>query len=66
MTFETAARGAARVAAALLGWRPDEFWAATPEDLRTALGLDAAGGEAPATAALLARMMEACPDDRRD
>jgi hypothetical protein len=66
MTFESAARAAARVAAALLGWRPDEFWAATPEDLRTALGLDAASGEAPATSALLARMMEACPDDRRD
>ncbi|MEY3267265.1 MAG: Phage tail assembly chaperone protein, partial [Pseudomonadota bacterium] len=28
--FAGAARRAARVAAALLGWRPAEFWAATP------------------------------------
>jgi|GWRWMinimDraft_6_1066014.scaffolds.fasta_scaffold345609_2 hypothetical protein len=65
MTFETTARQAARVAAAVLGWRPDEFWAATPEDLRTALGLDEAASEAPATAGLLKRMMEAFPDDRQ-
>ena len=63
-TFETAAKAAARVAAALLGWRPDEFWAATPADLRTALGLDAIGGDAPGDGALLARLMEAYPDDR--
>lgn len=62
MTFEMAARRAARVAAALLGWRPDEFWAATPEDLRNALGLD--DGAAPATGDLVARLMEAFPDER--
>lgn len=61
--FAGAARRAARVAAALLGWRPDEFWAATPEDLRNALGL-AAATDAPAGGDLLARMMEAFPDDR--
>ena len=61
--FADAARRAARVAAALLGWRPDEFWAATPEDLRTALGLDDAGDDAPATGVMLARLMEAFPDD---
>jgi hypothetical protein len=64
MRFEAAARRAARVAAVTLGWRPDDFWAATPADLRTALGLDDAGDEAPVTAAVLARMMEGCPDDR--
>jgi hypothetical protein len=63
-TFAVAARRAARVAAAMLGWRPGEFWSATPEDLRTALGLDDAGGEVPATGALLARLMEAFPDER--
>lgn len=62
--FANAARRAARVAAALLGWRPAEFWAATPDDLRTALGLDAASDDAPATGAMLARLMEAFPDDR--
>lgn len=63
--FAVSARRAARVAAALLGWRPDEFWAATPEDLRTALGLDEASDDAPASGAMLARLMEAFPDDRQ-
>jgi hypothetical protein len=63
--FARAARRAARVATALLGWRPGEFWAATPEDLRTALGLDEAGEGAPATADLLRQLMEAFPDDRQ-
>ncbi|WP_243450478.1 phage tail assembly chaperone [Sandarakinorhabdus glacialis] len=64
MRFEAAARQAARVAAALLGWRPGEFWAATPEDLRNALGLGLDGGATPATGELLARLMEAFPDER--
>lgn len=64
-SFEVAARRAARVSAALLGWRPGEFWAATPEDLRTALGLDEASDDAPADGAMLVRMMEAFPDDRK-
>jgi|APFEC2959095136_1045048.scaffolds.fasta_scaffold00092_22 uncharacterized phage protein (TIGR02216 family) len=61
--FTGAALQAARVAAALLGWAPDSFWAATPADLRNALGLDLAG-EAPADTALLVRLMEAFPDER--
>lgn len=63
MSFGAAARVAARVAAALLGWTPEIFWAATPADLRNALGLDLAT-EAPADATLLARLMEVLPDDR--
>ncbi|MBC7504287.1 MAG: phage tail assembly chaperone [Sandarakinorhabdus sp.] len=62
MTFADAAKAAARVAAALLGWSPDVFWAATPADLRTALGLDVTA-DAPADAGLLIRLMEAFPDD---
>lgn len=61
MTFADAARRAAHVAAAVLGWRPAEFWAATPAELVTALGLDAAR-QAPADAAKLAALMEAFPD----
>ena len=61
MTFAAAARAAARVAAALLGWAPDVFWAATPEDLRNALGLDDPGVD-PADTAMLSRLMEAFPD----
>lgn len=64
MRFEAAARRAARVAAVTLGWRPDDFWAATPTDLCTALGLDDAGDDLPVTADVLARLMEGCPDDR--
>jgi uncharacterized phage protein (TIGR02216 family) len=60
--FGAAALVAARVAATLLGWRPGEFWAATPAELRTALGLDAAGDN-PGDPALLARLMEAFPDE---
>ncbi len=60
MTFADAARRAAAVAARL-GWRPDDFWAATPADLRLALGLDLPT-QTPADAALLARLMEAMPD----
>jgi uncharacterized phage protein (TIGR02216 family) len=63
--FAGAARRAARVAAAMLGWRPGEFWGATPAELRTALGLDDGGDGAPATAAMLQRLMEAFPDDRQ-
>ena len=63
MTFTAAARAAARVAAALLGWTPDVFWAATPEDLRTALGVDHPAAE-PADTAMLSRLMEAFPDAR--
>lgn len=62
MMFCNAAVQAARVAAALLGWPPDIFWAATPADLRNALGLDLAG-DAPADAGLLGRLMEAFPDE---
>lgn len=63
MSFGDAALVAARVAAALLGWPPELFWAATPADLRNALGVDLAA-EAPADATLLLRLMEAFPDDR--
>lgn len=62
MTFALAARRAAHVAAAALGWRPDEFWAATPAELVTALGLDAAPDTSPADTMKLAALMEAFPD----
>ena len=59
--FAHAARRAAHVAAAVLGWRPGEFWAATPAELVTALGLDEKP-EVVADAAKLAALMEAFPD----
>ena len=63
MNFGDAARSAARVAAALLGWAPEVFWAATPADLRNALGLDLPA-ETPGDAGLLTRLMEAFPDEQ--
>lgn len=53
----------AGVMARVAGWRPDEFWAATPADVRAVLGGwveadDAAGFDSAA----LAAMMERFPD----
>ncbi|WP_426165818.1 phage tail assembly chaperone [Sandarakinorhabdus sp. DWP1-3-1] len=62
MNFALAALRAARIAAGALGWRPDDFWAATPADLRNALGLDDVGE--PADGSLLSQLMESFPDDR--
>ncbi len=49
-------------AAALLGWRPDEFWAATPAEL--ALALEPPGGavEAPDGHAI-AELRKRFPDE---
>jgi hypothetical protein len=59
------AEGAARlagIAGALFGWRPDEFWRATPEELETALRA-LAGPEARAAGAQdIARLQEIFPD----
>lgn len=62
--FVSAALAAGRTACAGLGWRPGEFWGATPAELAMSLeGLVGVGGE---TAALgrgeLAQMMERHPD----
>ncbi|MBO9696008.1 MAG: phage tail assembly chaperone [Sphingopyxis sp.] len=49
--------------ARVAGWRPDEFWAATPADVRAALaGWAEAGGDAGVDGAALAAMMERFPD----
>ncbi|WFL78837.1 phage tail assembly chaperone [Altererythrobacter arenosus] len=36
-TFARSARELAAVSAQALGWKPDEFWRATPEELATSL-----------------------------
>ena len=55
--FGEAAERLAGAAAVLLGWRPDEFWAATPQDLATALGafMNEADGPHPDAIAALRR-----------
>ena len=61
--FADVARRAAHLAATALGWRPAEFWAATPAELLTALGLDDDAGARPADAGLLKGLMELFPDE---
>ncbi len=62
MLFSESAGRLAGLAGALLGWRPDEFWRATPAELgavvRAMIGDD---GEA-AGVAELARLREMFPD----
>lgn len=66
MTFAEAARRLMGLAALLLGWRPEEFWAATPGELAAILEMWAEGsGDAAAPgmdAGELARLKEICPD----
>jgi uncharacterized phage protein (TIGR02216 family) len=66
--FRDAAGKLAGLAGALLGWRPDEFWNATPAELAAVLlALSWPGGEpGPATRDDLARLMERFPDGRGD
>ena len=45
MIFGEAAERLCGLAAQLLGWRPDEFWKATPAELATALQAQAHAGE---------------------
>ncbi len=58
-----AAIALAGVMARVAGWRPDEFWAATPADVRAALaGWVEPDVDAPVDGAALAAMMERFPD----
>jgi uncharacterized phage protein (TIGR02216 family) len=64
---ERFSEGAARLAGlagALLGWRPDEFWQATPAELAAVLG--ALSGPGPGQPSMsrddLERLMESYPD----
>lgn len=63
--FGRLALAACGVATGRLGWRPADFWDATPVEwvtaLRGALGLEA-GVEAPLSGADLQRMMREMPD----
>lgn len=61
MFSESAAR-LAGLAAALLGWRPDEFWEATPAELAAVAAALADGEGACASPDDLARLMEIYPD----
>jgi hypothetical protein len=64
MSFTQGAARLAGVAGWLLGWRPDEFWRATPDELASVLR--AAAGECEDEAGVdgdeLRRLMAAMPD----
>lgn len=64
MRFAETASRLAGLAGAIAGWRPDDFWAATPAELATVLRAFAGDGDgdAPAGAADLARLKELFPD----
>lgn len=59
--FSEAAARLAGVAGALLGWRPEEFWRATPAELGAVL-VAMLPEEQAATADDLARLKEMFPD----
>jgi hypothetical protein len=63
-TFGAAASRLAGLAGVLLGWRPQDFWAATPAELAAVLAV--MGGATPSDDPLasgdLARLMELFPD----
>jgi len=61
--FGPAALALAGVTARVLGWRPDDFWAATPADVAAVLAAWRGDDEAAGVdRAGLAMMMEQCPD----
>ena len=63
MRFADGAARLAGIAGAILGWRPDEFWRATPVELELVIRALAGGEEAaPADAAQLRRLQEMFPD----
>jgi uncharacterized phage protein (TIGR02216 family) len=57
--FAEAARRLSGLATVMLGWRPDEFWRATPEEL--AAIFEALRGDAPERVPL-AELMKRFPD----
>ena len=61
--FAEAAARLAGMAGAILGWRPEEFWRATPAELATILEA-MGGGDAAQTAGIndLNRLQEMFPD----
>jgi len=62
VTFAQCAARLAGLAGALLGWRPDEFWRATPAELDAVLGALSGPREAGVSRGDLAGLMERFPD----
>lgn len=61
--FAAAAERLAGQAGVLFGWRPDDFWHATPRELATMVAaLRGDAGAPPPDRAALARLQEMFPD----
>lgn len=60
--FSEGAARLAGLAGALLGWRPGEFWDATPAELSAVVSALTPGGDAALAQADLARLKEMFPD----
>ena len=60
--FGDSAARLSSVASAFLGWRPDEFWGATPAELALALQTPADMAEAPGPN-LIEELKRRFPDD---
>ena len=60
--FANAATQLCGQCAVLLGWRPHEFWHATPAELACVLAAYAPREEAPPDAVALQKLMELFPD----
>jgi hypothetical protein len=65
-TFAACALQMAGLVPRLLGWRPDEFWNATPAELAAILIPPAGTDGDPLSRRNLALMMERDADDRQD
>lgn len=61
MSFAAAAQKLAGQTALLLGWRPDDFWNATPAELASILAAVSSDAEAADTQ-MLSHLMEQFPD----
>ena len=62
--FGEAAARLASAASALLGWRPDEFWNATPAELALALNAGNEAAEVPDPETIEA-LLRRFPDDEK-
>ena len=60
--FAEAARRLAGLAGATFGWRPDDFWRATPAELAALVEACAPEALTPPDTATIAAMQEAFPD----
>lgn len=61
--FADGAKVLAGIAARMLGWRPQEFWQATPDELAASLTLPGDPVSAPPSADVIAALHTLFPDE---